>query len=276
MQDTTKGSQQDPQQDPQHDPQHDTQNAGTHDTTPRSGGQRVAIITGGSRGLGAALAADLAHDGWTVVIDGRDASVLSAAAEQIRRTVMTARVIAIAGDVADPAHRTELVRQARAAGSLELLINNASVLGPSPLPGLAHHPLDALTRVYDVNVVAPVGLIQLAWDDLREHHGVVVNVSSDAAVEGYEGWGGYGSSKAALDQVSNVLAAEEPDLRVYAFDPGDMRTAMHQEAFPGEDISDRPEPETVVPAIRLLLATSPPSGRYRRSELAIDAVEVSS
>ena len=228
----------------------------------------VAIITGGSRGLGAALASDLAGDGWTVVIDGRDATALTATADRIRGSLHgTAAVIAVAGDVSDAAHRTELLQAARAAGSLELLINNASVLGPSPLRRLGDHPLEALAHILDVNVTAPLGLIQLALDDLRRHHGVVINVSSDAAVEGYEGWGGYGASKAALDQVSRVLAAEEPELRVYAFDPGDMRTAMHQEAFPGEDISDRPLPETVVPAVRALLATSPPSGRYRAADL---------
>ena len=145
------------------------------------------------------------------------------------------------------------------------------MLGPSPQPTLAEYPLDVLAGVYEVNVVAPVGLVQLALPLLRASGGTIVNVTSDAAVEGYEGWGGYGSSKAALEQVSNVLAAEEPDLRVYWFDPGDMRTAMHQEAFPGEDISDRPEPETVVPALRRLLAERPPSGRFRAAELLAEA-----
>ena len=240
-----------------------------HDTA----GTRVAIVTGGSRGLGAALANGLAGDGWTVVIDGRDVATLEAAATRIGGTSV-GTVIAIAGDVADARHRSELVEAARAAGSIELLINNASVLGPSPLHHLGDHPLAALEEIFDVNVVAPLGLIQLALPDLRRNHGAVINVSSDAAVEGYEGWGGYGSSKAALDQVSKVLAAEEPDLRIYAFDPGDMRTAMHQDAFPGDDISDRPEPETVVPAVRVLLATSPPSGRYRGSDLSVETLAV--
>jgi len=253
----------DTKQDKQQDKQQDT-DGGTTATahTP------VAIITGGSRGLGAALTADLARGGWTVVIDGRDARALAATTDRIRDGLDgVGSVIAIPGDVSDAAHRTTLVHAARAAGSLELVFNNASVLGPSPLRRLGDHPLEALGHILDVNVIAPLGLIQLALDDLRRHHGAVINVSSDAAVEGYEGWGGYGSSKAALDQVSRVLAAEEPELRVYAFDPGDMRTAMHQEAFPVEDISDRPEPETVVPAVRALLATSPPSGRYRAADL---------
>src|SRR4051794_17501421 len=209
----------------------------------------VAIITGGSRGLGRALAEDLARDGWDVVVDAR------------RMTDVPARVRGIEGDVTDPRHRAALVDAARSLGGLDLLVNNASSLGPSPLPPLAEHPLGALEDVYRVNVVAPVGLIQVALPLLVASHGAIVNVTSDAAVEAYEGWGGYGSSKAALEQVSNVLAAEHPEIRVWAFDPGDMRTQMHQDAFPGEDISDRPEPETVVPALRHLLATLPPSGR---------------
>ena len=248
------------------DTQKDTRQDSTNDV-----GTRVAIVTGGSRGLGAALTSDLVSQGWTVVIDGRDAATLATTATRIRGgNSATGAVITVTGDVADPAHRDELVRTARAAGSLELLINNASVLGPSPLRSLGEHPLDALGHILDVNVIAPLGLIQLVLADLRQSHGTVIDVSSDAAVEGYEGWGGYGSSKAALDQLSKVLAAEEPDLRIYAFDPGDMRTDMHQEAFPGEDISDRPAPETVVPAVRALLATSPPSGRYRAADLLGD------
>jgi len=239
---------------------------GTAATTHR----RVAIITGGSRGLGAALATNLAGEGWTVVIDGRDGADLAHAAERIRSGVTgRGNVVAIAGDVSDPSHRQDLIDAGRAAGSLELLINNASVLGPSPLHRLGEHPLDALEYILAVNVVAPLGLIQLALPDLRQNGGSVIDVSSDAAVEGYEGWGGYGASKAGLDQLSKVLAAEEPEVRIYAFDPGDMRTAMHQEAFPGEDISDRPAPETVVPAVRALLATSPPSGRYRAADLTV-------
>jgi len=175
-------------------------------------------------------------------------------------------VVAVAGDVADPAHRDALATAAASLGGLDLLVNNASILGPSPQPKLADYPLDVLEAVYRVNVVGPVGLIQSTLAQLRDSSGTIVNITSDAAVEGYEGWGGYGSSKAALEQVSNVLAAEEPALRVYWFDPGDMRTEMHQEAFPGEDISDRPLPETVVPALIELLRTAPPSGRFRASQ----------
>ncbi|MFP3901249.1 MAG: SDR family oxidoreductase [Acidimicrobiia bacterium] len=222
----------------------------------------VAIITGGSRGLGRALAEDLVQDGWQVVIDGRDGEALGRAASE-----MGAGAHAVVGDVADGAHRAELVASARALGGLELLVNNASLLGASPLPRLRDHPLDTLEGVYRVNVVAPLGLVQLTLPLLVGSGGAVVNVTSDAAVEAYEGWGGYGSSKAALEQLSRILAAEEPEVRVWWFDPGDMRTRMHAEAFPGEDISDRPEPAAVVPALRRLLAERPPSGRIRGADL---------
>ena len=215
----------------------------------------TAIITGGSRGLGRALAADLARDGWRVIVDAR------------QLTDLPDGVLGIEGDVTDAAHRAALIDVARNAGGLDLLVNNASALGPSPLPRLAEHPLDALEDLYRANVVAPVALLQLALPLLVESHGAIVNITSDAAVEAYEGWGGYGSSKAALDQVSNVLAVEQPEIRVWAFDPGDMRTQMHQDAFPGEDISDRPEPETVVPALRTLIADAPPGGRVRAADL---------
>lgn len=222
----------------------------------------VAIITGGSRGLGRALAEDLVQDGWQVVIDGRDGEALGRAASELG-----AGAHAVVGDVADAAHRAELVGSARALGGLELLVNNASLLGASPLPRLRDHPLGTLEDVYRVNVVAPLGLVQLTLPLLVGSGGAVVNVTSDAAVEGYEGWGGYGSSKAALEQLSRILAAEEPEVRVWWFDPGDMRTRMHAEAFPGEDISDRPEPAAVVPALRRLLAERPPSGRVRAADL---------
>lgn len=228
----------------------------------------AALITGGSRGFGLALATALAEDSWDVVIDGRDASVLTAAADQIEATAGHGRVRAIAGDVADPIHRAALLATVNEIGHLDLLVNNASSLGPSPQPRLADYPLDRYTDVLDVNVVAPLALIQATLPHLRNVHGTIVNVTSDAGVERYPGWGGYGSSKAALEQLSNVLAAEEPDVHVYWFDPGDMRTEMHQAAFPGEDISDRPLPETVVPALRRLLHTSPPSGRIRAADLA--------
>lgn len=227
----------------------------------------TAVVTGGSRGLGLALASQLAREGWTIITDARNGDDLKRAIEDIERDAPGATVHGLPGDVTDPAHRAELVHRAEDTGRLDLLVNNASVLGPSPQPGLADYPLDVLAGVLATNVVAPLGLVQLALPLLIRAHGVIVNVTSDAAVEPYEGWGGYGSSKAALDQLSNVLAAEQPELRVYAFDPGDMRTQMHQEAFPGEDISDRPDPSTVVPALGHLLTTRPPSGRYRAADL---------
>jgi NAD(P)-dependent dehydrogenase (short-subunit alcohol dehydrogenase family) len=226
----------------------------------------VALITGASRGLGRALARDLAGDGWDLVLDARGAAALESAAAT---AASGSRVVAIAGDVTDAAHRDQLVAAAFDLGGLDLLVNNASILGPSPLPPLAEHPLGELVEVYDVNVLAPLALIGAAAPMLRARHGVALNISSDAAVEAYPGWGGYGSAKAALDHATAVLAIEEPDLRSYAFDPGDMRTDLHQLAFPGEDISDRPEPETVVPALRQLLADRPPSGRYRAADFAV-------
>ena len=224
---------------------------------------RVALITGASQGLGRALAAELAGRGWTLVVDARRADRLAAAVESLPAD----RVVAVAGDVADPAHRAELVAAVTSLGRLDLLVNNASTLGSSPLPPLDAIDLDLFRHVYEVNVVAPLALTQELLPFLAAAHGTVINVTSDAAVEPYEGWGGYGSSKAALEQVSAVLGVEHPGVRVLAVDPGDMRTEMHQDAFPGEDISDRPEPETVVPAIRHLLATRPASGRVRGSEL---------
>ncbi|MEO7556129.1 MAG: SDR family oxidoreductase [Acidimicrobiales bacterium] len=223
-----------------------------------------AVITGASRGLGAAVARALSDRGWGVVLDARGAADLEAVAAALGRSA-----VAVAGDVSDPAHRQALVAAARSLGGLDLVVNNASVLGPSPQPALADYPLDVLTTVYQVNVLAPLALTQLALPLLAASPlGAVIDVTSDAAVEGYEGWGGYGSSKAALEQLSNVLAAEHPDLHVYRFDPGDMRTQMHQEAFPGEDISDRPGPDDVaVPGLLRLIETLPPSGRYRASEL---------
>jgi NAD(P)-dependent dehydrogenase (short-subunit alcohol dehydrogenase family) len=220
----------------------------------------VAIITGASRGLGLALATGLAEAGWRLVVDARDAAALEAAVAWIG----DAR--AVPGDVTDAGHRTALVAAADELGGADLLVNNAGILGPSPQPRLGEYPLDVLRSVYEVNVVAPLGLVQLALPGLRERGGAIVNVTSDAAVEGYEGWGGYGSAKAAVEQASNVLAAEEPAVRVWWVDPGDLRTRMHQEAFPDEDISDRPLPETVVPAFTRLVTTRPPSGRIRLAE----------
>jgi NAD(P)-dependent dehydrogenase (short-subunit alcohol dehydrogenase family) len=220
----------------------------------------TAIVTGASRGLGLALARVLAQRGWRLVIDARDLPAVP--------NGLPGDVVALAGDVADPAHRRALVEAA--GGPIDLLVNNASELGPSPLPGLAEYPLDALEEVYRVNAVAPLALAQLALP-LMPAGGCVLNVTSDAAVEAYEGWGGYGSSKAALEQLSRVLAAEHPELRVYAVDPGDMRTRMHQDAFPGEDISDRPPPEESVPGLLALIEGDLPSGRYAARELGAAA-----
>jgi NAD(P)-dependent dehydrogenase (short-subunit alcohol dehydrogenase family) len=220
---------------------------------------RTAIVTGASRGLGLALARALAERGWRLAIDARGADAL----ETVRAELADA--VAVAGDVADERHRRELV--AAAGERIDLVVNNASALGPSPLPALADHPLEALEDVYRVNVLGPLGVVQLALPRLAPG-GRIVNVSSDAAVEPYEGWGGYGSSKAALDQLTRVLAAERPDLRVYAVDPGDMRTRMQQDAFPGEDISDRPPPEASVPGLLELIEGDLPSGRYLARELS--------
>ena len=224
----------------------------------------VAVVTGASRGLGLALARALGRRGWSVVVDARGAPALEEAAATI---VGAEDVVAVAGDVADPEHRRDLVAAAEKLGGLDLLVNNASVLGPSPQPPLAVYPLDVLARVYEVNVVAPLGLLQAALPLLVASGGSVLNVTSDAAVEPYEGWGGYGSSKAAFEQLSNVLAAELPALRVWWVDPGDMRTRMHQEAYPGEDISDRPSAEERVPGLLRLVEERPPSGRYRVDDL---------
>jgi NAD(P)-dependent dehydrogenase (short-subunit alcohol dehydrogenase family) len=223
----------------------------------------VAIVTGASRGFGRALTAALLDRDWTVVADARRSADLDSAA----RALDSPRLITIPGDVTDPAHRAALVVAGICAGPLRLLVNNASLLGPSPQPALADYLAADLRAVYHTNVFAPLALIQATLPALTANHGVIVNVTSDAAVEAYEGWGGYGSSKAALDHLSAILGAENPAVGVYAFDPGDMRTEMHQAAFPGEDISDRPEPETVVPALLRLLDTRPPSGRYRAAEL---------
>jgi NAD(P)-dependent dehydrogenase (short-subunit alcohol dehydrogenase family) len=220
-----------------------------------------AIITGASRGLGLALARALAARGRRLVIDARGADALETARAELAELT---EVVAVSGDVADPDHRRELV--VAAGPDLELLVNNASILGPSPQPRLADYPLDVLAQVYAVNALAPLALVQLVLP-LLPAGGRIVNITSDAAVEGYEGWGGYGSSKAALEQLGNVLAAEHPELRVYTVDPGDMRTQMHHEAFPGEDISDRPPPEESVPGLLALIEGDLPSGRYRAADL---------
>jgi len=225
----------------------------------------TVLITGASRGLGRALAVGLARAGFALIIDARDAAALAAVAREVRAA--GAAVTAIAGDVTDPAHRAALARAAEAAGRLDVLVNNAGTLGVSPLPALADYPPDELRAAFEVNVIAPVALTQLLLPLLRASGGAVLNITSDAAVEAYAGWGGYGAAKAALEQASNVLAAEETGLRVWWADPGDLRTDMHQRAFPGEDISDRPRPESVVPAFVRLITQRLPSGRYRAAHL---------
>ena len=218
----------------------------------------TGIVTGASRGLGLALVRSLAGRDWRLVVNARGDEALRAATRGLDG------VVAIPGDVTDPAHRRALVD---AAGErIDLVVNNASLLGPSPQPALAGYSLAALRRVYEANVFAPLALTQLALPHMPDG-AVVLNISSDAGVEAYPGWGGYGSSKAALDQLTAILAAEDPDLRVYSADPGDMRTQMHQEAFPGEDISDRPPPEDSVPGLLELIEGERPSGRYRVADL---------
>jgi NAD(P)-dependent dehydrogenase (short-subunit alcohol dehydrogenase family) len=230
--------------------------------------EHLAVITGASRGLGAALAGGLARDGWRLVIDARTATELEATAAALARLTT---VVALPGNVVDDDHRARLAAAADRLGGADLLVNNASTLGGSPPPALAGFPLPALLDTFEVNVLAPLALTQLLLPQLRRAPaGAVLNISSDAAVEAYAGWGGYGAAKAALDHASAVLAKEEPELRVWAVDPGDLRTRLQQEAFPGEDISDRPLPATVVPQLLALLADRPPSGRYRAADLVVE------
>jgi len=220
----------------------------------------VALITGGSAGLGRALTRTLTDDGWTVVTDGRDAARLSAA------TSGATGVVAVAGDVTDPAHRAALVREVDRLGRLDLLVHNASTLGPLPLRPLSRLSAEGLRATWETNTAAPLALTQLLLPHLVRDQGVLLSISSDAALEHYETWGPYAATKTALDHLTLTLAAEE-SLTAYAVDPGDMRTAMHQDAFPGEDISDRPLPETVTPHLIALLRSRPPSGRYRVADL---------
>jgi NAD(P)-dependent dehydrogenase (short-subunit alcohol dehydrogenase family) len=229
----------------------------------------VAIVTGASRGLGQALTEGLAREGWSVVVDGRDPSTLDAAVALARSQAKPgARLVPVVGDITDEDHRHDLVAAAFDLGSLDLVVNNAGTLGASPLPSLGDYPLEDLRVALEVNVVAQLGLVQealpLLLDSARPR---LIVITSNAAAEVYEGWGGYGAGKAALEHLGAVLAVEYPSLRVWSVDPGDLRTAMHQAAFPGEDISDRPEPATVIPAFLDLIRSDRPSGRYRATEL---------
>jgi NAD(P)-dependent dehydrogenase (short-subunit alcohol dehydrogenase family) len=222
-----------------------------------------ALITGASRGLGLALARQLAEKGWGLVIDARGKKAL----EQVRKELSAkTKVIAVAGDVTAESHRRKLLKAAQELGGLDALVNNASLLGPSPQPPLLQYPLEVFEQVYRANVIAPLAIIQTLYPALRPD-ACIVNVTSDAGVEAYGGWGGYGSSKAALEHLSHILAEENPSLRVYWVDPGDMRTQMQQEAFPDEDISDRPLPEESVPGLLALIEGTFPSGRYRAREM---------
>jgi NAD(P)-dependent dehydrogenase (short-subunit alcohol dehydrogenase family) len=225
---------------------------------------KKALVTGASRGLGRALASGLAAAGYALVIDARNEQALQLAADGIRAQVPGADVTALAGDVTDPAHRAVL---RAVAGEIDLLVNNAGTLGATPLPALADYPVEELRAAFEANLIAPIALTQLFLPALRERGGAVLNVTSDAAIEPYAGWGGYGAAKAAIEQASNVLAAEESAVRVWWVDPGDLRTDMHQAAFPGEDISDRPLPESVAPTLVRLVTERLPSGRYRAAEL---------
>jgi NAD(P)-dependent dehydrogenase (short-subunit alcohol dehydrogenase family) len=224
--------------------------------------ERVAVVTGASQGLGLELAHALAERGWALVVDARRADRLAEAEARLRSAAPDpARIVAVAGDVTDAAHRRALADAARGLGLVELLVNNASTLGASPLPPLTEVDPEALRRTFDVNVVAPLALVAELAGAFAERP-TIVDLSSDAAVEPYPTWGGYGASKAALDHAGRVLAAEHPGWRVLSVDPGDMRTEMHQDAFPGEDITDRPLPEASVPGLLALIEGDQPSGRY--------------
>lgn len=237
----------------------------TDPTRSPAGARRTALLTGGSRGLGRAILGDLVAAGWRVVTDGRDDLALAAAMADLGDAAE--QVTALPGDVTDPEHRRALVATATRSGTLDLLVLNASELGPSPLPRVADLSADDLRRVLEVNVVASAALLRLALPALRSAGGQVLSISSDAAVEPYPTWGAYAASKAALDHLVAILAQEEPEVRAHVLDPGDLRTEMHQRAFPGEDISDRPEPAAVLPALRRLVDGDLPSGRLRAADL---------
>ncbi len=228
---------------------------------------RTALITGASRGLGLALARGLAERGWGLILDARGGEALEAARAELAAQTT---VVAVAGDVTDPQHRADLKAAAKAAGGLDAVVNNASLLGPSPQPPLLDYPVAMLARVYETNVIAPLALLQAIWAELKPG-ARVVNVTSDAGVEAYAGWGGYGSSKAALEHLTAILAVENPSAHIYWVDPGDMNTQMLQEAYPGEDVSDRPGPEASVPGFLALLGEAGgeplPNGRYAAREI---------
>jgi NAD(P)-dependent dehydrogenase (short-subunit alcohol dehydrogenase family) len=231
--------------------------------------QRTALITGASRGLGLALSRGLAQRGWNLILTSRDPERLRPVRNELAEVT---HVAALPGDLTNPSHRQALAVLARGHAGLDAVINNAGILGPSPRPELFDYPLDVLVEVYLANVIAPLGLLQAVRKELKPG-ARLINLTSDAGVSAYPGWGGYGSSKAALEQLSGVLAAENPDLRIYWVDPGDMRTDMHQAAFPGQDISDRPMPEAQVPGFVRLLEGELPSGRYGPADLVPAAVE---
>ncbi len=235
---------------------------------------RTALITGGSQGLGRTVADFLAAQGYGLVITARGEGGLAMAARELRRH--GGPVIALAGDVADPAHRRRLAEAAREFGRLDVLLNNASTLGTTPLPPLAEYPLDELETAFRVNVVAPLALVREALPLLEASGGLIVNISSDAARGGYPGWGGYGLTKAALDLASLTLANEVSgrSVGVVAVDPGDLRTRMHQEAFPGEDISGRPLPEVTLPFWAWLLGQPRDAVTGRRYQAQSDRWEV--
>jgi NAD(P)-dependent dehydrogenase (short-subunit alcohol dehydrogenase family) len=243
-------------------------------TNSAKSGGRVALITGASRGLGFALAQALALQGWTLIVDARGVEALRDARQRLEQGHPEAHIHAYAGDVADPAHREELARATQSLGGVDVLVNNASILGPSPQPALLDYPLDILRQVFEVNLIAPLALMQTMSQRLKSG-ARILNITSDAGVEAYPGWGGYGSSKAALEHLSQILAVERPDLRVYWVDPGDMRTDLQQQAFPGEDISDRPPPEESVPGLLALILGDLPSGRYQARALEHTAQESS-
>ncbi|MDX1521437.1 MAG: SDR family oxidoreductase [Anaerolineae bacterium] len=232
----------------------------------------TALITGASRGLGRLIADQLARRGWQLIINARGTAALQSALTNLR---LHTEVTAIPGDVTDPAHRQTLAKAAQAAGGLDVVVNNAGILGPSPQPHLLDYPLDVLEQVFRANTVAPLGIIQAVRAYLKSG-AKIVNITSDAGVEAYPGWGGYGASKAALEHLSAILAAENSDWQVYWVDPGDMRTQMHQDAFPGEDISDRPLPDDSAAGIVQLIEGDLPSGRYQARNLVPEAILVTS